>query len=104
MTLAVIKTGGKQYLVSEGDTLDIERIEGAKTPLIFSDVLMIDDGKTTKVGTPLVEKAVVEAEVIAETRDKKVIVFKMKRRKRYRRTQGHRQNKLRIKITKITAG
>lgn len=104
MTLAVIKTGGKQYLVSEGDTLDVERIEGAKTPLNFPDVLLVDDGRVTKVGTPTVEKAVVEAEVVAETRDPKVIVFKMKRRKRYRRTQGHRQNKLRIKITKITAG
>lgn len=83
--------------------MDIERIEGAKTPLKLEEVLLIDDGKVTKVGMPTVEKAVVEAEVVAETRDKKVIVFKMKRRKRYRRTQGHRQNKLRIKIIKITA-
>jgi large subunit ribosomal protein L21 len=103
MTLAVIKTGGKQYLVSEGDTLDIETIEGAKTPLKLEEVLLVDDGKETKVGTPFVEKASVEAEVVTELRDKKVIVFKMKRRKRYRRTQGHRQNKLRIKISKITA-
>lgn len=103
MALAVIKTGGKQYLVSEGDQLDIERIEGAKTPLKFDDVLLVDDGKTTQVGMPVLEKATVEAEVVAETRDPKVIVFKMKRRKRYRKTQGHRQNKLRIKITKITA-
>jgi len=103
MTLAVIKTGGKQYLVSEGDTLEIERIEDAKTPLTFSEVLLVDDGKATQVGMPILEKATVEAEVIAETRDPKIIVFKMKRRKRYRKTQGHRQNKLRIKITKITA-
>jgi large subunit ribosomal protein L21 len=103
MTLAVIKTGGKQYLVTEGDTLDIETIEGAKTPLKLEEVLLVDDGKTTQVGTPFLEKASVEAEVVTELRDKKVIVFKMKRRKRYRRTQGHRQNKLRIKITKITA-
>ncbi len=103
MTLAVIKTGGKQYLVTEGDTLDIETIEGAKTPLKLEEVLLVDDGKTTQIGTPFIEKASVEAEVVTELRDKKVIVFKMKRRKRYRRTQGHRQNKLRIKITKITA-
>jgi len=103
MALAVIKTGGKQYLVSEGDVLEVERIEGAKTPLVFEDVLLVDDGKTTKVGAPVIEKATVEAEVVAEIREPKVIVFKMKRRKRYRRTQGHRQNKLRIKITKITA-
>lgn len=103
MTLAVIKTGGKQYLVSEGDTLEIERIEGAKTPLKFDEVLLVDDGKTTQVGTPNIEKASVEAEVITEMRDPKVLIFKMKRRKRYRKTQGHRQNKLRIKITKITA-
>ena len=102
MALAVIKTGGKQYLVSEGDQLDIERIEGAATPLNFDEVLLVDDGKTTQVGTPNLETAKVEAEVIAETRDPKVIVFKMKRRKRYRRTQGHRQDKLRIKITRIT--
>lgn len=103
MTQAVIKTGGKQYLVSEGDTLEIERIEGAKTPLKFEEVLLIDDGKTTQVGMPVLEKAIVEAEVLAEIRDPKVIVFKMKRRKRYHKTQGHRQNKLRIKITKIVA-
>ncbi len=102
MTLAVIKTGGKQYLVSEGDTLDIETIEGAKTPLKLEEVLLVDDGKTTQVGTPFLEKASVEAEVVTELRDPKVIVFKMKRRKRYRRTQGHRQNRLRIRITKIT--
>ena len=103
MVQAVIKTGGKQYLVSEGDTLEIERIEGAKTSLKFEEVLLVDDGKTTQVGMPVLEKATVEAEVLAEFRDPKVIVFKMKRRKRYHKTQGHRQNKLRIKITKITA-
>ena len=101
MVQAVIKTGGKQYLVSEGDTLEIERIEGAKTPLVFSEVLLIDDGKATQVGMPVLDKATVEAEVLAEIRDPKVIVFKMKRRKRYHKTQGHRQNKLRVRITKI---
>lgn len=79
----------------------MKRSPEAKTPVKFEEVLLVDNGTVTKVGTPNVEKVVVEAEVISEIRDPKVLVFKMKRRKRYRRTQGHRQNKLRIRISRI---
>jgi len=113
MTLAVIKTGGKQYLVSEGDILEIEKIEGiqlgdasgseSEGKVKFDEVLMVDDGKATKVGTPLVEQASVEGEIIEQFKDKKIRVFKMKRRKRYRRTQGHRQQVTKVKINKINA-
>lgn len=102
MTKAVIKTGGKQYLVSEGDVLDIEKIEG-EGKIKFAEVLMIDDGKVTKLGTPNIDKASVEAEIVEQFKDKKIHVFKMKRRKRYRKTQGHRQNVTKVKIVKINA-
>ena len=102
MTLAVIKTGGKQYLVSEGDVLDIEKIEG-EGKIKFEEVLMIDDGKATKLGTPMLDKASVDAEIVEQFKDKKIHVFKMKRRKRYRKTQGHRQQTTKVNITKINA-
>ncbi len=101
MALAVIKTGGKQYLVEEGTVLDIEKIADKNGKVTFEEVLLIDDGKNTKIGTPLLKGIKVEAEVVKQFKDKKVRVLKMKRRKRYRRTLGHRQNKTRIKITKI---
>ena len=102
MTLAVIKTGGKQYLVQEGDILEIERIESDdKGVIVFAEVLMIGDEKGVKLGAPLLEGAKVVAQLEEDFRDDKIIVFKMKRRKRYRKTQGHRQNKTRVKITKI---
>jgi len=102
MTLAVIKTGGKQYLVQEGDTLEIERVAANDKGVIeFAEVLMIGDDKGVKLGAPTLEGAKVTAELVEDFRDDKVLVFKMKRRKRYRKTQGHRQNKTRVKITKI---
>ena len=101
MALAVIKTGGKQYLVEEGTVLDIEKVVDKDGKVEFTDVLLIDDGKSLKLGTPLVEKAIVSGEVVEQFKDKKIRVFKMKRRKRYRRTQGHRQQKTRVKIIKI---
>jgi large subunit ribosomal protein L21 len=102
MVLAVVKTGGKQYLVSEGDVLAVEKLAGETGAKInLDEVLLVDDGKTAKVGTPTVSGAVVEAEIVDQFRDDKVIVFKMKRRKRYRKTQGHRQNKTQIKILSI---
>lgn len=102
MTLAVIKTGGKQYLVSEGDKLSIERVAAdEKGGLVFTEVLMIGDESGVKLGAPAIEGAKVTAELVEDFRDDKVIVFKMKRRKRYRKTQGHRQNKSMVKIVKI---
>lgn len=104
MTLAVIKTGGKQYLVSEGDTLEIETVAADdKGKVTFAEVLMIGDDNGVKVGTPLLEGATVTGELVENYREDKIVVFKMKRRKRYRKTQGHRQNKSRVKITGITA-
>lgn len=81
--------------------MDIEKVADKDGKIIFDEVLLIDDGKSTKIGTPLVDGAKVEAEIVEQFKDKKIRVFKMKRRKGYRRTQGHRQQKTKVKITKI---
>ena len=100
---AVIKTGGKQYRVSEGDTLQVEKLPGAAGDKIsFDDVLMVG-GDTPKIGTPVVKGAKVAAEILAQDRGKKIIVFKMRRRKNYRRKQGHRQQYTSVMITGIKA-
>jgi len=99
---AVIKTGGKQYKVQVGDVLRIEKLtveEGQK--VIFDQVLLIEDNGKTLIGTPFIEDAQVKAEVIEDFKDKKVIVFKKKRRKQYKRKRGHRQELTRIKIEEI---
>ncbi len=101
---AVIKTGGKQYKVFEGETLKIEKLEvepGKK--VTFNEVLMIADGKNIQVGSPLVDKASVEAKVIAQGKGKKVNILKFKRRKHSMKQQGHRQLFTEIKIGKIKA-
>jgi large subunit ribosomal protein L21 len=93
---AVVNTGGKQYKVQKGETLRIEKIPGdVGSQVTFDKVLMVADGETVRVGQPLLEKATVQA--------KKVIVFKYKRRKRYRRKQGHRQPYTAIRIDGIEA-
>lgn len=99
---AVIKTGGKQYVVKEGDVLSIEKLEvEAGQKIIFEDVLLVEtDGKTI-IGTPIVAESVVVAEVLKNFKDEKVLVFKKKRRKQYRRTRGHRQQLTEVKIIKI---
>lgn len=100
---AIIKTGGKQYRVSEGTVLKIEKVPGEKGDKVsFSEVLLVsaDDG-ALKVGDPLVADAVVTAEICEQGKEKKVVVFKYKKRKNYRRKQGHRQPFTRIKIDKI---
>ena len=99
---AIIKTGGKQYIVQEGDILDVEKLPAAaREKFHFSQVLLVGSEEETVIGTPLVEKALVRAEVIENFKDEKVIVFKKKRRKQYRRTRGHRQELTRVKIEKI---
>ena len=99
---AVIKTGGKQYRVSEGDRLRVEKLPGAPGEKVtFSEVLMIG-GEKVAVGAPLVKGAKVSAEIVAQDRAKKVIVFKFRRRKNYRRKRGHRQPFTELKITGIT--
>ena len=101
---AVIKTGGKQYRVSEGETLKIEKLEvELGTKITFNEVLMIADGENVQVGSPLVEKASVEAKVISQGKGKKVNILKFKRRKHSMKQQGHRQLFTEIKIGKIKA-
>jgi large subunit ribosomal protein L21 len=99
---AVIKTGGKQYRVSEGDVLRVEKVDGDVGAKLELDVLMLG-GEKVSVGKPLVSGAKVTAEIVAQDRAKKIIVFKMKRRKNYRRKAGHRQPYTEIRITGISA-
>ena len=99
---AVIKTGGKQYRVAANDVLDIEKLEGeAGGTLEFTDVLMVGEGESVTVGTPLVAGAKVTAELVAQTRGPKPIAFKKRRRKNSRRKKGHRQDLTRVRITDI---
>ncbi len=102
---AIIATGGKQYKVAVDDVLDIEILgKDAGEKVEFSEVLAYGEGEDLKVGAPMVEGAKVEAEVIANFRGEKIIAFKMKKRKGYRRKKGHRQNLTQVKITAINAG
>ena len=102
---AVITTGGKQYRVKAEDIIDIERLADneAGTKIEFDKVLTVGDGADLKVGSPYIEGAKVEAEIVEEFRGKKVIAFKMKKRKGYRKTIGHRQNLIKVKILNIEA-
>ena len=100
---AVIRTGGKQYRVSQGDTLRIEKLPGdVGSSITFGEVLMLG-GEKLSIGKPLVKGAKVSAEIVAQDRAKKIIVFKMRRRKNYRRKNGHRQWFTEVKITGISA-
>ena len=102
---AVIKTGGKQYRVSEGDKLNVETLAGEPgDELELGEVLMIHDGDAVEVGKPTVEGAKVTAKVIEHGRGKKIKIVKFKRRKHYRRQMGHRQNYTRVEITGISKG
>jgi large subunit ribosomal protein L21 len=105
MAYAIIKTGGRQFRVAEGDTLDVDLldVEPGKTAT-FGDVLMFADGKSVTHGNPLIAGAKVTAEVVEQRKDKKVIAFKYKRRKGYHRTVGHRRKLTRLKIKSIDLG
>ena len=99
---ALVRTGGKQYRVAKDDTILVERIaadEGAE--VILDDVVMLGDGDKVTIGTPRVEGAAVSATVVSQTRGPKIIIFRRKRRKNHRRTQGHRQNLTLLKINAI---
>ena len=102
MAYAIIRTGGRQFRVAEGDTLDVDLldVEPGKTAT-FDDVLLFADGKELTHGNPLVSGAKVTAEVLEQRKDKKVVAFKYKRRKGYHRTVGHRRKLTRIKIKTI---
>ena len=99
---AVIKTGGKQYKVSEGTKLDIERLESKDGKITFDQVLALG-GEKAAIGTPFVEKAKVTAKVLEDFRGKKIRVVKFKSKARYTRTTGHRQNLTKVLIEKISA-
>ena len=100
---AVIQTGGKQYRVANGDVITVEKLEGeAGSTLAIEPVLMVNDGKNTQVGTPIVEGAAVTAEVVEQTRGKKIVVFKKKRRQGYQRTRGHRQELTVLRVVDVT--
>ena len=99
---AVIKTGGKQYKVAKDDVIAVEKLDGDPGATVeLTDVLMVGDDKAQTAGTPLVEGATVAAEVVKQDRSAKIIVFKKKRRKDYRRTKGHRQQVTVLRITDI---
>ncbi len=99
---AVIKTGGKQYRVKEGDVLAVEKIPAEPGhPVDFSQVLLVELADKVVLGTPFISGAVVRATAIENFKDEKIIVFKKKRKKQYRRTKGHRQQMTRVRIDEI---
>ncbi|MEM8728240.1 MAG: 50S ribosomal protein L21 [Chlamydiota bacterium] len=100
-TYAIIQTGGKQYSVEKGDRIEVERLDIDGKAVEFKEVLMVNDGKKTHIGTPHVTQCLVKGEVVGETKGPKVVSFKYKRRKNYRRKVGHRQKYAVVKITDI---
>jgi large subunit ribosomal protein L21 len=99
---AVIKTGGKQYRIAPGEKLKVEQIPaGVGTEVVLDQVLMIGEGENVRLGRPTVAGASVKATVLAQGRGDKVLIFKMRRRKHYRKHQGHRQNYTELKIESI---
>ena len=101
---AVIKTGGKQYKVASGDVLRVEKLEGeAGQSITFDQVLLLDDAGKVTIGAPLIAGAAVTAQIVAQARDPKILVFKKKRRHKYRRKNGHRQLQTVLHVTGIQA-
>ena len=102
---AIIRTGGKQYRVAEGDRIAVERLEADEgSEITLDDVLLVDDGESVAVGSPTVAGATVAARVEEHFRDRKVTVFKYKNKTRQRKLRGHRQQRTRLTITGITPG
>ena len=100
---AVIKTGGKQYRVQEGDVITVEKLNAEAGEVVkFEEVLLLNDGKEVKVGTPVVEGAAVTGTVVENGKGQKVIIFKYKAKKDYRKKQGHRQPYTMVKIESLT--
>ena len=100
---AVIKTGGKQHKVSEGDVIAIEKIDGGKgDAIVFEEVLMVEKDGDIRIGRPVVEGAKVTGEILAQTKGDKLIVFKMKKRKGYHKKNGHRQQLTSMRIKEIS--
>jgi large subunit ribosomal protein L21 len=105
MTYAVIRTGGKQYRVTPGSVLRLERLAGdVGASIEFQEVLLAGSDEAdapVRIGRPLVEGAIVRGEIVAQGRDRKVLIFKKKRRKNYRRRRGHRQSITTVRVTEI---
>ncbi len=100
---AVIKTGGKQYRVAQGDKLRVEKLAGnVGDTITLGEVLLVGEGDGVKVGSPIVGGAKVQAKIVAQDRGPKIIIFKFRRRKNYRRKTGHRQPFTALEITSIT--
>lgn len=103
---AVVKTGGKQYRVAEGELVEVERLGGEVGATVTLDQVLLvsgDDDGQARIGTPVVEQARVTAEIVEQGLDRKIVVFKKKRRKGYKRKQGHRQRQTTLKIVEIRA-
>lgn len=102
--IAVIKTGGKQYLVREGDEIKIEKVIGEKDASLSFDVLMLSDqsGEQFQLGTPTLADTSLHATILEQGREKKVVIIKYKPKVRYRRKNGHRQPFSKVKIAKVT--
>jgi large subunit ribosomal protein L21 len=102
MSYAVIRTGGKQYRVAPGERLTIEKLEGeVGEEVSFGEVLLRSDGSAVAVGTPLVEGAAVKGRIVRQGRGPRILVFKKKKRKNYRRRQGHRQWETTVEVTAV---
>lgn len=101
---AVIASGGKQYKVQEGEILKVEKLDGqVGSEVAFDQVLLLSDGEAVKIGQPTLADVAIRGHIIEQGREKKILVFKYKRRKRYRRKQGHRQSYTAVKIDRIDA-
>ena len=104
MSFAIIETGGKQYKVSTSKILEIEKLDAKKGETIkFKNVLLLNDDKTTEIGSPSIEGATVEAKLLDNVKDRTILVFHKRRRKHSRKKNGHRQRHSKIQITKILA-
>jgi len=102
MMYAVVKTGGKQYRIAKGDILRVEKLEGkVGDQVTLKDVAMVSQEGEVQVGSPYLAKAVVIGEIVQQAKDRKVLTYKMKRRKNYRRMKGHRQNFTYLRVNDI---
>jgi large subunit ribosomal protein L21 len=105
MMYAVVKTGGKEYRIAQGDILRVEKLEGkVGDQVTLKDVAMVSQEGEVQVGSPYLAKAVVIAEIVQQAKGRKVLTYKMKRRKNYRRMKGHRQNFTYLKVSDINLG
>ncbi len=102
---AVVETGGKQYRVAPGGVIAVERLPGSVGEVVeLSRVLLVGEGEKVKVGSPVVSGAMVRATILGQVRGPKIIVFKFRRRRKYRRKTGHRQQMTRLRVEEIAAG